>query len=206
MMKFIDISHVLDENTPIYPGDYKTTLQEYNSLEKDGYCTYLLSSCLHTGTHIDLPMHLLNDNRTAADFALDYFAGKGVLLDVRGESPISMKSCYKEMVTDGCVVLLYTGFDKQYRTEEYFTHYPAVSNELADFLISRKIGMLGMDTPAPDYPPFAVHKALLSNEIFILENLTNLHSLIDLNSFEVIAFPLKISAEASFVRAVCRIG
>jgi len=205
-MKLIDISHVLDENTPIYPGDYKTTMQKYNSLEKDGYCTYLLSSCLHTGTHIDLPMHLLNDSRTAADFAPDKFAGKGILLDVRGESTINMKPCYKEMVTDGCVVLLYTGHDKHYHSEKYFTHYPAVSIELADFLISKKIRMLGMDMPAPDYPPFTIHKALLSNDIFVLENLTNLHSLIDIDGFEVIAFPLKISAEASFVRAVCRIG
>lgn len=205
-MRLIDISHVLNENTPIYPGDYKTTLQKYNSLEKDCYCTYLLSSGLHTGTHIDLPMHLLNDNRVAADFALDSFVGKGILFDVRSENLISMKPCYREMVTDGCVVLLYTGFDKHYRTEEYFTHYPAVSNELADFLVSRKIKMLGMDMPAPDYPPFTIHKVLLANDIFILENLTNLHSLIDIDSFEVIAFPLKISAEASFVRAVCRIG
>lgn len=204
-MRLIDISHVLNGNTPIYPGDYKITLQKYNSLEKDGYCSHLLSSCLHTGTHIDLPMHMLNDNRFVSDFALDNFVGKGILLDVRGENPIRMKPCYKEMAAEGCVVLLYTGFDKHYRTEEYFTRHPAVSNDLAGFLLSKKIKMLGMDMPAPDYPPFSFHKALLSEDILILENLTNLHSLVDIDSFEVIAFPLKISAEASFVRAVCRI-
>lgn len=204
-MRLIDISHVLNESTPVYPGDYKITMQKYNSLEKDGYCSYVLSSCLHTGTHIDLPMHMIKDNRFVADFVLDSFVGKGVLLDVRGESPISMKPCYKEMVTDGCVVLLYTDFDKHYHTKEYFTHHPAASNELADFLLSKKIKMLGMDMPAPDYTPFTFHKALLANDIFVLENLTNLHSLLDINSFEVIAFPLKISSEASFVRAVCRI-
>lgn len=59
--------------------------------------------------------------------------------------------------------------------------------------------------PAPDYPPFTFHKALLSNDIFVLENLTNLGSLLDKPNFEVMAFPLKISAEASFVRAVCQI-
>ena len=204
-MRLIDISHILNENTPIYPGDYKTTLQKYSLLEKDGYCSYVLTSCFHTGTHIDLPMHMINDNRFASDFALENFIGKGVLLDVRGENPISMKPFYKDMVTDGCVVLLYTGFDKHYCTEEYFTRHPAVSNELADFLLSKNIKMLGMDMPAPDHPPFTFHKALLANEIFVLENLVNLHSLLDIDSFEVIAFPLKISAEASFVRAVCRI-
>ncbi|HHV13462.1 MAG TPA: cyclase family protein [Clostridiales bacterium] len=204
MMRLIDISHILNEDTPIYPGDYKTSLQKYATLEKDSYCSYLLSSCLHTGTHIDFPMHLTNDDRAAADFSLDNFAGKGVLLDARGENPICMKSYYKEMVPEGCIVLLYTGFDRYYNEKEYFTHHPEVSNELAEFLISRKIKMLGMDMPSPDYPPFTVHKALLSNDIFILENVTNLHELLDIKSFEVMAFPLKISAEASFVRAVCK--
>jgi len=64
--------------------------------------------------------------------------------------------------------------------------------------------MLGMDMPAPDYPPFTFHKSLLSNGIFILENAANLEELTNLSAFEVMAFPLKISAEASLVRAVCR--
>lgn len=38
----------------------------------------------------------------------------------------------------------------------------------------------------------------------MLENLTNLNSLLGIDSFEVMAFPLKICAEASLVRAVCR--
>lgn len=62
-----------------------------------------------------------------------------------------------------------------------------------------------MDMPAPDYPLFTYHKALLSNEIFVLENITNLQELLRVSEFEVIALPLKISAEASFVRAICRI-
>lgn len=205
-MRLIDISHVLNEDTPIYPGDYKTSLRKHKALEKDYYCSYLLSSCLHTGTHVDLPMHLINDNRVVADFALENFVGKGVLLDVRGENPISMKINYNEIISEGCVVLLYTGFDKYYNDKEYFTHHPTVSNELADFLLSKKIKMLGMDMPAPDYPPFTFHKALLSSDIFVLENVTNLQELLDVNNFEVMAFPLKLSAEASFVRAVCRIN
>ena len=204
-MKLIDISHILNEDTPIYPGDYRTALQKHKSIEKDQYCSYLLSSCLHTGTHIDMPMHLVNDNRFVADFSLDHFVGKGVLLDVRGEMLIRMKPCYEEMITNGCVVLLYTGFDKLYHTKEYFSNHPVVSAELVSFLLSKNIKMLGIDMPSPDYSPYTLHKELLSNGIFLLENLTNLHNVHGANNFEVIALPLKISAEASFVRAVCQI-
>ena len=202
-MRLIDISHVLDENTPIFPGDYKTTLSIYRTIEKDYYNAYLLQSCLHTGTHIDMPMHLVDDKKYAANFLLDSFWGKGVLLDVRGEKSIEMKSIYKEMIDDQDVVLLFTGCDINYFKDEYFTHHPTISDDLAEFLLSKKIKMLGMDMPAPDYPPFIFHKELLRSGVFVLENLTNLQSIIGINEFKVMALPLKINAEASFVRAVC---
>lgn len=204
-MQLIDISHVLDETTPIYPGDYKTILSRYATLEKDYYNAYLLQSCLHTGTHLDMPMHLLDDPKTAAEFPLEHFMGKGVLLDVRGEMLIDMKPEYQDLVDENDIVLLYTGFEENYQTDSYFTQHPAVSDTLAQFLISKKIKLLGMDMTSPDAPPFPIHKSLLSAGIFVLENLTNLQSLIGLASFEVMAFPLKISAEASFVRAVCKV-
>ena len=205
-MKLIDISHVLDENTPVFPGDCPTRLTEYKTAETDAYTAYRLQSGLHTGTHIDMPMHLTGDARAAADFPADSFMGKGVLLDVRGEASIAMKPVYREMVEERDIVLLFTGFDRHYFTSEYFTGHPVVSPALAEFLLSKNIKILGMDMPSPDSPPFAFHKRLLENGIFVLENLTNLQSLAGVKKFRVLALPLKIRAEASFVRAVCEVG
>jgi len=200
-MKLIDLSHVLNSATPPYPGDRAASLTEQTSLERDHFTSCLLTSTMHAGTHIDVPMHLIDDVRTVADFSLDRFTGKGILLDVAGETEISMKAHYRDIVTEGSVVLLRTRFDAHYGTDEYFTNHPSVSNDLSEFLISRKIKMIGIDTPSPDHSPYSVHKSLLENDILILENLTNLHSL-PLSGFTVFAFPLKISAEASLVRVV----
>ena len=204
-MKLIDISHELNENTPSYPGDHQLKLSEDKKLNKDSCNTFLLSSGLHTGTHIDVPMHMTGDKRTAADFPLEKFTGKGVLLDVRGENIISMKPRYERSIPEDSVVLLFTGFDKYYGTNEYFSKHPEVSIELGEFLINKNIRMLGMDIPSPDRFPFIFHKTLLNRDIILLENLTNLEKLLGTEEFEVMAFPLKISAEASFVRAVCRV-
>lgn len=204
--RWIDISHILNEKTPVFPGDYKTSLTKIKSLEEDYYTGYLLKSGFHTGTHIDIPMHLIREDKTTAEYPVSCFAGKGVLLDVRGEQVITMKPQYEKMDLDGNVVLLYTGFDQYYFEDKYFTEHPVVGDELAEFLLSQKIKILGMDMPAPDYPPFTFHKELLIHEIFVLENLTNLKKLTEVTEFEVIAFPLKIEAEASFVRAVCRVA
>lgn len=203
-MKLIDITHIFNEETPIYPGDSQTQLTKYKTIEADYYNAYQLFTSLHTGTHIDIPMHLIDDERMVKDFDVNNFIGNGVLLDVRGEQCIAMKPEYDKMIKEDDIVLLYTGFDQYYYETKYFTEHPFVSDELGEFLVSRKIKMLGMDMPAPDYPPFTFHKSLLSNGIFILENAANLEELTNLAAFEVMAFPLKISAEASLVRAVCR--
>ena len=204
-MKYIDISHSLDNNTPVYPGDINTALTKYRSIETDSYNAYLLQTGLHSGTHIDMPMHLIDDDKKVKDYSVDNFVGNGVLLDVRGEAIITMKAEYEKVVQEQDIVLLYTGFDKHYGDPSYFTEHPIISDGLADFFIEKRIKMLGFDMPSPDKPPFKLHKALLKNGIFLLENLTNLNSLVGYKHFEVIALPIKIAAEASLVRAVCKV-
>jgi kynurenine formamidase len=201
-MKIIDLSHKLCEDTPVYPGDVKTGLTLARTLGANGCNAYLLRTGLHTGTHIDMPMHMLDDPMTAADFPPQRFIGPGVLLDARGDNPVCIKPECENAVTEGCIVLLYTGFEGRFTEPDYYTGYPEVSIAFAEFLIKKKVKMLGLDAPSPDYAPFAVHKLLLSNGVFILENLINLDSLADVGSFTVYAPPLKLAAEASPVRAL----
>lgn len=65
--------------------------------------------------------------------------------------------------------------------------------------------MLGMVLPSPDKYLFKIHKKLFANNILIIENLTNLLELVNISNINIIAFPLKIKAEASMVRVVASI-
>ena len=80
-----------------------------------------------------------------------------------------------------------------------------ISKELGTFLVEKKIKMIGIDMPSPDRYPFEIHKLFFENNILIIENLTNLNKLLEVDNFEIIAFPLKIEAEAALVRVVARI-
>lgn len=53
---------------------------------------------------------------------------------------------------------------------------------------------------------YPIHKILLTKEVLIIENLTNLKSLVGVQSFDVFAFPMKLHAEAAPVRVVARIS
>jgi len=205
LSKYIDLSRRITPDLPTHPYDSPLSLIRDKTLERDGYVNTRLEGGMHSGTHLDVPMHLIRDGRYTADWDLNRFAGKGCLLDVREEESIAYRESYDSRIGEGDFVILLTGWSRHWEREEYFSGHPLVTEELADFFIDRKIGLLGMDQPSPDAYPFPVHKKLFARDIPILENLTNLESLLGRDDFEILAFPLKIEAEGSPVRAVARI-
>ncbi|MGI6621643.1 MAG: cyclase family protein [Acetivibrionales bacterium] len=203
-MKLIDLSHEIYDSMPVYPGDPKTGLVQMRYLNIDKYNNYRLEISTHSGTHIDSPMHLTDCRQYISELPLESFVAEGCVLDVRNQTIIKLKPEYDALVKDNSIVLLYTGFDKYYGTKEYYENHPCMDIELCRFLIEKNIKILGMDIPSPERYPFEIHKLLFKNNIYILENLTNLDQLLN-TRFEVIAFPLKIKADSSMTRAVARI-
>ena len=205
MFKLTDLSQPIDGQTPTYPGDSPIQLVKAKLFGKDGYTNYHLETGMHTGTHLDGPMHLTASEKYISQFPLEAFYGEGCLLDVRGEPVIKMKDQYHSQIKGQSIVLVYTGQDQKYGTDDYFNDQPEIHPELAEFLITKKTKIIGMDLASPDCPPFKVHQMLLNEGVLILENLTNLGSLLQAERFEVMAFPLKIKADSSPLRVVARI-
>ena len=201
MTKFIDLSYEIYNSMPVYPGDIEVELENDKKIVKDGYCNHNLSMGMHTGTHLDLPAHMLEDVRNVADISLEDLSGQAKIIYAAGQTEINLKSEYKDIIEKNDIILIYTGFEKEYGSEEYYKNHPVISEELADFLIEKAIKLLGFDMPSPDYSPFKIHDKLFANDIFILENLCNLEKLLGLSSFKLFVFPLKIRAEAAPVRA-----
>lgn len=204
-MKLIDLSHEIEDNMPIYPGDIKTNLHQIKYLSADKHNNHRLDISMHSGTHIDSPMHLTDCKQYISELSLESFIADGCVLDVRNQAIIKLKAEYDTLIKENSIVLLYTGFDTYYGAKEYYENYPCMDIELCKFLIEKNIKMVGMDIPAPDRYPFEIHKLLFKNNIYVMENLTNLDQLLNIDKFEVIAFPLKIKADSSLTRAVARI-
>ena len=201
-MKYIDLSYDIKSEMPVYPGDMELNSNKEKDYDKDGFNLYSFSTSMHVGTHIDAPLHMGKNKKFISEYSIDKFIGNAVLLDVRGEKVIGIKDDYYRDIKENDIVLLFTGWDSFYGKKEYYTDHPVVSEELAELLIKKKIKMLGMDMPSPDKGEFEIHKKLFENEIFILENLTNLNKLLYNEEIQIFAQPLKIQGEASLVRAI----
>jgi kynurenine formamidase len=205
MERLIDLSQMIEDDMPVYPGDVRTSLFQNKYLNVNAHNNHRLEISMHSGTHIDGPMHLTESDEYIYEMPLQAFIGIGCILDVRGQTVIRKKPEYEEQIMDNSIVLLYTGWDRVYGTKEYYEEHPVVDIGFCDMLVRKNIKLFGMDIPSPDRYPFDVHKTLLSNKIFIAENLTNLDKLNGVHRFEVIAFPLKMKADSSMARVVARI-
>lgn len=200
----IDLSHNIKNKLQVFPGDEQPLLEKAKEYSSDGYTNYKISIGVHTGTHIDGPMHLSSSKVFLSSFPIEMFIGPGHILNVAGESTIKWKDEYSPLIEGKKILLFYTGFEKYFGTEKYLLDNPVIDKGLAEELIKHKIKMIGIDLMSPDQAPFPIHKLLLSHNILIAENLTNLSKVLNIKKFEVIALPVKTESDSAPARIIAR--
>lgn len=201
-MKFVDLSVPINEDTPVYPGDPKTKIQPAGVLEKDGYEDHYVCIGTHVGTHIDAPRHMVAMGKNLDQIPVDRFIGQGVY--VRVGKKFDLEEIKEVDIKEGDIVLFHTGMSDVYHESAYYDDYPAITEDIANYLVEKKIKMVGVDMCSVDHEPFPVHQILLKNDILIIENLTNLSTL-EGKQFRIYAFPIKLQIDGAPTRVVAEI-
>ncbi|HMK43398.1 MAG TPA: cyclase family protein [Dissulfurispiraceae bacterium] len=204
-MRIIDLSCILDDETPVYPGDPPTELISHARIDAYGYAVSVLRTSLHAGTHIDGPQHMFEEAPVISEIPVERFHGRGVLIDARGKTPAGAELLAGVNIEPGDIVLVLTGQPQSGAPDSHGNEAACITEAFARILVVRKVGMLGIDCASPDAAPYPVHRLLLGNGILIAENLMHLASLIGCANFEVLALPVKIRAEAAPARVVALI-
>ena len=157
---FIDLSVPLNEKTPLYPGDKKTQIKIGSTLEKDYYQDHYVCVGTHVGTHIDAPSHMLSGEKNIDQIALEKFSSRGVYIKV--DNKFDIEAIKKISIQEEDIVFFHTGMSDQYHMSEYFEKYPDIPESIANYLVEKKIKIVGVDMCSPDHPPFPIHKILLN--------------------------------------------
>lgn len=183
----LDLSLPLGEETPIYPDDPEVKIRPWAFIDRNGYYMNVLKLGEHSGTHVDAPAHFIPGGRTIDEMPLEKFMGDAFVLDVRsGRGNVRLDEV-PDVGYYGRIIL-------------FLTNGRELSPEVALFLVAEEVKAVGTD--AMSIGDETVHTILLSAEVPIFENLTNLEKVLG-RTFTFIAFPLKIEGgSGSPVRAV----
>ena len=208
-MNVIDLTHIIREDMPVYPGTETPKLTVATTCEKDHFQETLLQLYSHTGTHVDAPAHVFSDRLTLDQFPAEQFAGTALVIDCRhlkaGE-PITAECLkpYGKKVQEADFLLFNTGWDRYWGKDAYFGDYPCVDEEVLALIMAGRYKGIGVDTISLDPMAKLVrHRKLLAAcDILIIENLTNL-SLCGEELFRFCCLPLKWEhADGAPTRAV----
>ena len=211
-MKVIDLTLTISEQIPTFPGSPQPNFINWESIEKDGYNLELLFLSSHTGTHIDAPYHFLKKGQKIDQIMTRRLVTEAILIKIRkGPNQSITKTDIEKFekkfgkIDDGSTVIFHTGWQKNLNKKSYFLKNPGLAVSAAKYLASKKINLVGIDSPSIDLgkdEKFSVHHVLAKNGILIVENLANLDK-INSEKFHLIVAPLKLrNATGSPVRAM----
>ena len=206
-MTVLDLTHPLCEGMPVYPGTESPMFRQANTVAQDGFAETLITMVSHTGTHIDAPAHMLAGGPTLDQLGAEHFVGRACVLDVAGRTTIDEAFLEAQAArVAGCAfVLFHTGWDQYWGQECYFTGFPVLSPEAAQWLASQGLKGVGFDAISVDpvgSAEFQNHFVFFRAGMICIENLTGLEALVG-QQFLFSCLPLALAqADGSPVRAV----
>ena len=218
MRKIRDLTHQIYDGMPTFnaPWHPKVTVRQIGRIPREGRETRAVSLGTHSGTHIDAPLHFLAKGRAIDQAPLGSLLGKVAIADLSKLGPNSIVTKKMlEKVRLGERTIFKFAWSRHWGTKRFYTSYPCFSIEAAEFIASRGVKVVGMDTPSPDKNPnqlaaededSPVHKLWLRKGITIIECLANLEGLHDYKGWTLVALPLKIAgADAAPARVlICK--
>ena len=211
-MKIIDLTLTISNKIPTFPGSPQPNFIPWEKIKDDGYNLELLFLSSHTGTHLDAPYHFLEKGSKIHEISLKKLVSNAVLIISRKKrnEAITKTDIQKFEKTHGKIesfssVIFLTGWQKNLQKKYYFSKNPGLSASAADYLASKKVSLVGIDSPSIDLgtdSKFSVHQIFAKKGTLIVENLANLEK-IKSSKFHLVVLPLKLKgATGSPVRAI----
>ena len=211
-MKILDLTLTISNKIPTFPGSPQPNFIPWEKIKDDGYNLELLFLSSHTGTHLDAPYHFLEKGSKIHEISLKKLVSNAVLIKSRKKrnETITKTDIQKFEKKHGKIesfssVVFWTGWQRNLQKDNYFTKNPGLSVSAAIYLASKKIGLVGIDSPSIDLGTdfkFPVHQIFAKKGMLIVENLANLEK-IKSSKFHLVVLPLKLKgATGSPVRAI----
>ncbi len=202
-MKVFDLSQSLYSSCPGWPTYKETLITHETVVGIQGYTSEIIKMNTHTGTHLDAPFHFFADMNTIDQIPLEKFFGKAIIVNLTGvEACHAINSAdlepYADLITKDSIVLLCTGwYKKRGYSKEYYNDWPYLSGEGAEWLLKKGVKGVGIDGMSMggwyEGTGRPCHEILLSNNVWLLEEVNFPEEVLKYREVELHAVPLKLT-------------
>lgn len=200
--RIIDISRKIHNSMAVWPRD---DLVKMETVESIACRISSIRMSLHTGTHIDAPIHFVKNGKSILDIDLYNFLGYAKIFDLsKVEKEISCDDIKKIAIEEDDVIFFKTRNSSYSYDDGFRKDYVYISAEAAEMLAGKKIKTIGVDyfsVGGYNSSNTEVHKTFLYKDIGIIEGLDL--SNVDEGKYFFSCLPLKIDgADGTPARAV----
>jgi kynurenine formamidase len=158
-LRFYNLSHQLGHNMVQWPSPfskpfvanrlYYHSMHDFYAVEYDGI--------MHRGTHMDTPAHVEPDQPYLDGFDVWRFFGTGVAVSIPKQkwgviTPEDLAKAEPEILP-GDIVMINTGAHHLFGdNDDYFAYSPGLYTEAAQWLVDKRVKLVGLDVQALDHP------------------------------------------------------
>jgi arylformamidase len=210
----LDLSHIVEDGMITYKGLPAPIICDYLSREESRkvyaegteFQIGKIEMVANTGTYLDSPFHRYAGGKDLSELDLAVLADlDGVVVRMAGAAGRAItRATFGDLDVRGKAVLVHTGWDAHWRTDQYFEGHPFMTEDAAAYLVNAGAALVGIDSLNIDDTADRrrpVHTILLGAEIPIVEHLCGLEQLPDVG-FKFFSVPVKVKGFGTFpVRA-----
>jgi arylformamidase len=216
--KLIDLSHTVEHGMITYKGLPAPIICDYLSREASRaryapgteFQIGKIEMIANTGTYLDSPFHRYPDGDDLSQLKLKSLADLDcVVVRATDRSDRAIDRLPIDLASlQGKALLIQTGWDTHWRTDQYFENHPHLTGELANSLVEAGVALVGIDSfniDSTDDGRRPVHSALLGAGIPIVEHMCGLAGVPDRGA-RFFAVPVKVKGMGTFpVRAFAKL-
>jgi len=206
-MHIYDVSLTLSPRLPTWPGDNRVVIERIKKIEEGANSNASrLEMIVHSGTHVDAPVHILPAGSGVDHLSLKLLTGRAYVLHLPQVDQITATVLENAEIPPRTRRLLFKTRNSEYwsrQLPDFQPEFAAITPDGAEYLVKRGVRLVGVDylSVAPFKKSRPTHQILLEAGVVIVEGLDL--SPVSQGRYTLYCLPLKLDgADGAPARAI----
>ena len=176
-MRIHDLSVGISPKLPIWPGNPGIEISRVQDMNKGDHANVSrLSLGVHTGTHVDAPVHFINGAAGVDTLDLNVLVGPALVIYLPDVPAVTAPDLEAAHIPAGTERLLIKTHNSTYWAKgdtDFHAEFVGVAEDAAHWLVAHHVALVGVDylSVAPWKQGTPTHRALLEAGVVIVEGL-----------------------------------